>query len=106
MITNEKLMHYIGGHFHEIGGACQKQIFNSVDIVNGFQKDNSISGSIAEIGVRDGKFLIGLSFMLSSDEKLAAIDLFEKQDLNIYRSGWRPPEHGLPFFRTYKTLRY
>lgn len=92
------LAEYIKGDYNEISGACDKEVFKIASIIDAFQKNNEIKGSIGEIGVRDGRFFIGLSKLLRPDEKCLALDIFDDQMLNIDGSGWRPKEYGVPFF--------
>lgn len=52
-----------------------------------FQRAERISGGVCEIGVHHGKLFLLLYLYLHEMETAVAIDLFERQDLNIDHSG-------------------
>lgn len=56
------------------------------DIANA-QKQLNIKGHICEIGVHHGKLFILLYLLKDEDENAVAIDLFDKQNLNLDHSG-------------------
>lgn len=58
-----------------------------LETLNAAQRERSISGSIAEIGVHHGKLFIALHLLQAPAETSLAIDLFEDQELNIDDSG-------------------
>ncbi len=100
-----ELKHYLDGDFQQISGACNPNVFYSILLLDFCQKKEGFdTGSIAEIGVRDGKFFIGLNKTYHSDEKCLAIDIFDQQHFNIDGSGFRPASYGVPFFENSERL--
>ena len=97
-MLEKELFEYIAGPMTKIRGGSPPEAFVPLLLVQRFQQESGITGDILEIGVRDGKFFIGLSFFLGEDERALAIDLFEAQEFNIDGSGARPPDFGVPFF--------
>lgn len=78
-----------------------------VDAADAVQRQNHVSGPIAEIGVHHGRLFILMSLTRLPGETAVALDLFEDQHLNIDSSGfgdratfernlrrWHP-DHGL-----------
>ena len=51
------------------------------------QQSEGITGSIAEIGIHHGKSFLALACAARPGERLFAIDVFERQDLNVDGSG-------------------
>lgn len=51
------------------------------------QHEEGITGSLAEIGVHHGKSFLSLALADKDGDRLFAIDVFERQDLNVDRSG-------------------
>ncbi|MCG5510654.1 class I SAM-dependent methyltransferase [Ectothiorhodospira lacustris] len=99
------LVDYINSElFGRLEGACNIQHLVAASLVDYFQKTSGVTGSIGEIGVRDGKLIFGMSFFLESFERCAAIDLFESQHLNVDMSGFKPESHGNPFELHHKSF--
>lgn len=92
------LQSYVKGAFRNIGGACDARVFFTLRHMLEIQGADRPK-KVAEIGVRDGRFFIGIMKCLSQGSSGLAIDLFEDQQHNIDGSGWRPPSHGVPFHR-------
>ena len=55
--------------------------------INDAQQLMNIRGNICEIGVHHGKLFIPLYLFARSDENAVAVDIFEKQELNVDHSG-------------------
>ena len=51
------------------------------------QVRRGVAGGIVEIGVHHGRLLIGLHLMREDGDQTVAIDLFEDQAANVFRSG-------------------
>ena len=56
-------------------------------IVDEIQKREGISGDLFEIGVHHGKTALFLTRMADAGERVGVCDVFERQDLNVDRSG-------------------
>ena len=52
-----------------------------------------VGGNVAEIGVHHGKLFLLLHLLRAPGERSVAIDLFERQDLNVDSSGWGDRTH-------------
>jgi hypothetical protein len=70
-----------------VQGWLAPEIFDIVQTLDAAQRDNDISGSVAEIGVHHGKFFIGLHLLRREQECSLAIDVFADQHLNLDGSG-------------------
>ncbi|GAA2070668.1 class I SAM-dependent methyltransferase [Williamsia deligens] len=70
-----------------VRGWVQPEVFELTKVLDARQRSLGVRGGAAEIGVHHGQLLIGLDLLLRDDEKSAAIDLFEDQDLNVDKSG-------------------
>jgi hypothetical protein len=51
------------------------------------QEANGVAGNLVEIGIHHGKSLMVLAAAARPDETVYAVDVFERQDLNIDGSG-------------------
>ena len=77
---------YLDGFYNEVEGWCFRQVWQSVQGVDEFQRRHGIDGPIAEIGVLEGKFFIGLMKTKRRAPNFA-IDLFSLQQFNRDASG-------------------
>jgi hypothetical protein len=76
---------YLSKEIQNVGGWCIPQLWQSI-----WPLYNEIGGGpVAEIGVFEGKFLIGLckTFETSPTNKAAAIDVFDMQQFNLDGAG-------------------
>lgn len=55
--------------------------------INAAQTELGVRGGVGEIGVHHGKLFILLHLMLREGERSFALDVFERQDLNVDQSG-------------------
>lgn len=55
--------------------------------INAAQTEFGVRGGVGEIGVHHGKLFILLHLMLREGERSFALDVFERQDLNVDQSG-------------------
>ncbi|TXN22692.1 class I SAM-dependent methyltransferase [Methylobacterium sp. WL9] len=58
-----------------------------IDLIDEIQRDLGVVGDIAEIGVHHGLFLMLLAAVRQDHETIRAFDLFDRQDLNLDKSG-------------------
>ena len=69
------------------GGQAARENATLVRAVHDVQRAAGIRGAVGEIGVHHGRFLILLHLLLQEGERSFAIDLFDRQEENIDRSG-------------------
>ena len=83
--TRQLVNRYLAGEIHEVKGWCLPQVWQ---VIWPLSKEIG-AGAVAEIGIFQGKFFIGLSktFATSSENPAAAIDVFELQEFNLDHSG-------------------
>lgn len=76
---------YLSTGIHDVQGWCIPQLWQSIWPLAQRIGD----GPVAEIGVYEGKFLIGLAktFGCSTDNRAQAIDVFDMQEFNIDKAG-------------------
>ena len=85
--TNKKLELYFARERNQIQGwfgRIDAEIFRALLSYQGCQ---NLRGSVAEIGVHHGKSFVGLCLSLREGERAYCVDVFEKQQLNMDRSG-------------------
>ncbi|WP_425100909.1 class I SAM-dependent methyltransferase [Tropicibacter sp. S64] len=84
-IRKDALNAYLSKGIHDVKGWCVPQLWQTIWPVYKAIGD----GPVAEIGVFEGKFLIGLckTFGTGPDNKAAAIDLFDMQEFNLDGAG-------------------
>jgi hypothetical protein len=70
-----------------VDGWLEREVLDIVQVLDSVQRQNDISGGVAEIGVHHGKFLIGLQLLLDEGDRSLAIDVFGDQHLNVDGSG-------------------
>jgi len=80
----------LGNYLNEIDnvkGWCMPELWNCIQPIDIFQKENGVQGPIAEIGVHHGKFFIGLALTKEGEGEHAAFDVFDMQEFNLDISG-------------------
>lgn len=70
-----------------VDGWLQPGAASLIECIANTQRDQGITGHVAEIGVHEGKLLILLCLVRNEQENAIAIDVFEQQSLNTDRSG-------------------
>jgi hypothetical protein len=70
-----------------VKGWLEPNVLDIVHSLDSAQRDNNVSGAVAEIGVHHGKFFIGLHLLLCENQRSLAIDVFADQHLNTDGSG-------------------
>jgi hypothetical protein len=80
-----KLNQYLSKGIHDVHGWCIPQLWQVIWPLRSAIGD----GGIAEIGVFEGKYLIGLAetFGSNSERKAIAIDVFDMQQFNLDKAG-------------------
>lgn len=74
--------------FSEIKGWVDPGVFFAIKLLDVFQKQNMIHGSICEIGVHHGRFFIPLCLLRNPGETAIAVDVFDNQKQNVDQSGF------------------
>jgi len=83
------LDHYAENGFGKVEGWVIPRVFQVLKAICTIQSELKTVGGAVEIGVHHGKFFLPLNAMVESvSETSLAIDVFERQDLNIEKSGW------------------
>jgi len=77
---------YLNGRFEQVEGWCVPQLWQSIQPIDEIQRRNGIGGPIAEIGVYQGKFFIGL-LKTKQQSNNYAIDVFSMQRFNLDGAG-------------------
>ena len=85
--TSMSSREFFNTYADHIGGWCHAELADILSNLNESQRARGISGSVGEIGVYDGKFFLLLNYFTSDNESAYAIDLFDRQELNIDCSG-------------------
>ena len=75
------------GHHVEVKGWVTDGALSAITHFSAFQRSRNIKGHVCEIGVHHGRYAIALSLLRRLGEKTLAIDVFERQDLNVDQSG-------------------
>jgi hypothetical protein len=76
------------GEYTEIDGWNEYGAFMALRLIDAYQKKNDIHGSMVEIGVHHGQFLIGMALMRGMRGMCVAVDIFDQQELNLDKSGY------------------
>lgn len=78
---------YMQEGFDQIEGWCSPYVADMVGIVDTFQRGLGFAGGVAEVGIHHGKLFLMLNAACEQSERSFAVDLFERQDLNVDYSG-------------------
>jgi len=78
---------YAHNKFKEIQGWLNPESAVIISSLSKIQNEIGIMGSVGEIGVHHGKLFILLHLMLNKGERSFCVDVFERQDLNVDKSG-------------------
>ncbi|MFO0864728.1 MAG: class I SAM-dependent methyltransferase [Gemmataceae bacterium] len=90
---------YLGGGHRKVEGWLDEHSARMIAGLSLFQQHQRLSGSVGEIGVHHGRLFIILGLTRDAHEQLFAIDVFEKQELNLDRSGNGSRAHFLENLR-------
>lgn len=86
-LTESAVNYILKGGFDAVRGSTSDRAVSLSILLDRIQKKHAIQGSVAEIGVHHGKFLIALASLLQDTEQGLALDVFEDQHLNLDASG-------------------
>lgn len=78
---------YMSEGFHNVEGWCSDQVATMVQLIDIYQRERRTSGGAAEIGIHHGKLFMLLNSVCDANQRSYAIDLFERQELNLDHSG-------------------
>ena len=79
--------HYIKNGIEKVEGWLYPDVVSVITNIVQAQNKFNIKGHIGEIGVHHGKLFILLYLLSRQSEKALAVDIFDKQHLNIDKSG-------------------
>jgi hypothetical protein len=78
---------YLDGHFQNIKGWCLPNLWQSIEPLYERIVASGNPGPVAEIGVYQGKFFIGLVKTMGAARNNYAIDVFDLQEFNLDKAG-------------------
>jgi len=78
---------YLNFGLRSVDGWLDRFSAKLIQTISEIQFQEGVTGSLGEIGVHHGKLFIVLLLSATGTEAVFAIDLFERQDLNLDRSG-------------------
>jgi len=84
---NKKLEKYLKSEYKRVQGWLHRVDGEIIYSILKFQNDEKIRGSTAEIGLHHGKLFVALAMCLNNNEKAYGIDIFDKQEFNLDKSG-------------------
>ncbi len=70
-----------------MAGWLAPEVIDIIAAIDRRQREENITGSVAEVGVHHGRLFIALNLLRRNGESAVAIDVFGDQDLNIDQSG-------------------
>lgn len=85
-LTKSKLSTYLQ-NINKVKGWCNPELWNCIEPIDIFQRENNITGPIGEIGVYHGKFFIGLALTKFEEVGHVAFDVFDLQEFNLDNAG-------------------
>lgn len=83
----QRLQHFDAEIFGRVEGWLGERMSQMVMIFGRILDENQVRGHIAEFGVHHGLFLFLLNALRNENEECFAIDVFDRQQLNIDHSG-------------------
>lgn len=86
-MKNSALSEYLKNGFNQVEGWCYPEVADMVDVLDDAQSKRDCKGGVAEVGVHHGKLFLLLNSTSHANEQSYAIDVFDRQDLNIDHSG-------------------
>lgn len=85
--SHERLLAYLRGPFQHIGGWCSPWLWQFIYPLAERQSAMRVSNPVAEIGVYQGKFFLGLMLTKMAPAHNYAIDVFDLQRFNLDGAG-------------------
>ncbi|BBK42030.1 hypothetical protein STVA_20500 [Allostella vacuolata] len=82
----ERVASYLRHDFPGVRGWCAAHLWQLIQPIDAFQRKQGVVAPVAEIGVFQGKFFIGLMKTKSVPGNLG-LDVFEKQEFNLDLAG-------------------
>lgn len=83
----DRLKTHLEGPFHAVDGWCSAQLWQVMQPILEFQNAAGVHNPIAEIGVYQGKFFLGLIASKNAPKGNLAIDVFDLQQFNLDGAG-------------------
>lgn len=87
LFTREQRISYANSSYAEVKGWMNPAVAHLAAWLSNVQAENGVCGGVGEIGVHHGKFSIAVAHTLREGERSVAVDIFERQELNIDGSG-------------------
>ncbi len=81
------LRRYVGGGQEAVEGWLDRRSARMIAGLALHQRERGLAGAVGEIGVHHGRLFILLALASGEGETCFALDVFERQDLNVDRSG-------------------
>jgi len=78
---------YIKKGYKKVDGWFEEKSLLAISLLSDFQVNNSINGSLIEIGIHQGRSFILLNLCTKKDEITIGYDIFDNQEQNIDYSG-------------------
>ena len=75
---------YLEEKYSTVAGMSSKLSINVTVSILRYQSESRISGPIAEIGVYEGRFFIGMALSVEPGERCVAVDTFKWPDEEVY----------------------
>jgi hypothetical protein len=83
----ERLRDYLDNHMEQVPGWCSRQLWQIVHPIVEFQNSIGVLNPVAEIGIYQGKFFLGLLATKDAARGNFAIDVFSMQQFNMDGAG-------------------
>lgn len=81
------VLRYVVGGQRSVDGWLSALDASLIALAGVAQRNRGVAGSLGEIGIHHGRLFILLGLLAADDERCFAIDIFDRQDLNLDRSG-------------------
>lgn len=78
---------YMTTESKQVVGWIGENLHTSVGTIAALQYKHGVTGNVCEIGVYQGRFAVGLSWLMRDGETFCAVDVFDEQWMNIDFSG-------------------
>ncbi|MFN8507204.1 MAG: class I SAM-dependent methyltransferase [Dehalococcoidia bacterium] len=85
--TRDPLEAYLAGGFRQVDGFLTDGAATLIAAIARKQVDLGVHGGVCEVGVHQGRAFILLHLLTRPTELAVAVDVFERQDLNVDGSG-------------------
>jgi len=73
--------------FQHVEGWVGHRVIQILEFIKEYHEEHNVVGDICEIGVHHGKLFFVMAHLARPKEKCIAVDIFERQDLNVDQSG-------------------